>query len=47
MDSHGVNLIVKTTREDGALEMSEKEVRSLLNSFIGRSVKEFLLLLGV
>ena len=41
MDSYGINLIVKTTRE-GDLEMSEKEVRSLLNSFIGRSVKEFL-----
>lgn len=42
MDSYGINLIVKTTLE-GALELSEKEVRSLLSSFIVRSVKEFLI----
>lgn len=39
MDPYGINLILKTDQE-AALELSEEELKSMLSSFIGRSVKE-------
>jgi hypothetical protein len=39
MDAYGINLIVKTARRE-ALEVSEEELKSMLSSFIGRSLKE-------
>ncbi|MCK4396616.1 hypothetical protein KAW96_08495 [candidate division WOR-3 bacterium] len=39
MDAYGINLIVKSACE-GALEVSEEELKAMLSSFIGRSVKE-------